>query len=162
MSACSLGKKTQKITFVPQCWGLTQSTHPSVLRDMWSHVTTGENQFQRLYCISTFSLCNANFSNSALAFLLCLMGEMDIFISLARFLLPSVKPKVITQLRNEATSLKNIQDLACAWVLHWKASGSESAVLRQQGICAGKQSQLSQLKHTLPAPQSLKNPHPRS
>lgn len=95
----------QKTAFVPQCWGLTQSTHPSVLRDVWSRVTTGENKFQWLNCISTSSLCNANFSNSILAFLLCLMEETDIFISLARFLLPAVRPKVITQLRNEATSL---------------------------------------------------------
>lgn len=98
-------KKVQKTAFVPQCWGLTQSTHSSVLRDVWSRVTTGENKFQWLYCISTFPQCNANFSNSALAFLLCLMGEMDIFISLARFLLPAIRPEVITQLRSKATSL---------------------------------------------------------
>lgn len=78
-----------------------QSTHPSVLRDMRSSVTTGESKFQQLCSISTSSLCNANFSNSALAFLLCLMGETDIFVTRARFL----SPAVITGLRNEATAL---------------------------------------------------------
>lgn len=128
---------------------------------MWSSVTIEENKFQQLYCISTFSLCNANFSNSALAFLLCLMREMDIFISLARFLPPAVKPKVITGWETKPLLLQYIQDLACARVLQWKASGSESAVLGWQGICAGKQSQLSQLKHTLPTPSVPKEPSSR-
>lgn len=105
VSLLTRGKKSRKLLLSHNAEGWRKA-HTHQYSGTYEAVSLQEKTNSSSCTVLALFPCAVQTSETALAFLLCLMEEMDIFISLDRFLPPAVKPEVITQLRNEATSLR--------------------------------------------------------